>query len=413
MKTNGFSTHILHSDRRNGVEHGGVHKPVHPSSQYAFTDARELAAVFQGKSGFTYARQGTPTTAALEQKVTQMEGGVNSVSFATGMAALTATFFTLLKKGDHLISSQYIFGNTNSLFGTMSDLGVDVTLVDATDVAQVKAARRPETRMVFTETIANPGTQIADLKNIGQWCEEEGLVYVVDNTLSTPWLCRGVDMKASLVVNSLSKYIGGHANALGGMVTETGLFDWSVYPNIAEAYRKGNPTSWGLTQIKKKGLRDMGATMGSDAAHRLAVGAETLSLRMDKACGNALALAQYLDSHDKVSKVMYPGLPSHPQHERAKEYFNGRFGALLSVELVPDIDVFDFLNRLNVLVLATHLGDTRTLVLPVAHTIYYEMGPDKRKLMGIADNMLRVSVGIEDTQDLLSDFDQALLPQQA
>lgn len=410
MKTNGFSTTILHSDRRSGVEHGGVHKPLHPSTEYAFADARELAAVFQGKSGFTYARQGTPTTAALEQKVTQMEGGVSSVSFSTGMAALTATFFTLLKKGDHLISSQYIFGNTNSLFGTLSDLGVDVTLVDATDVEQVKAARRKETRMVFTETIANPGTQIADLKGVGQWCENEGLVYVVDNTLSSPWLCRGIDVKASLVVNSLSKYIGGHGNALGGMVTETGLFDWSAYPNIADAYRKGKPTLWGLTQIKKKGLRDMGATLGSDAAHRLAVGAETLSLRMDQACANALALAQYLDEHDKVSKVMYPGLPAHPQHQRAADYFNGRFGALLSVELVPEIDVFDFLNRLRVLVLATHLGDTRTLVLPVAHTIYYEMGPEKRALMGIGDNMLRVSVGIENTQDLLSDFDQALLP---
>tara|TARA_R110000851_G_scaffold333421_1_gene512880 strand:+ start:10188 stop:11465 length:1278 start_codon:yes stop_codon:yes gene_type:complete len=409
MKTNGFSTTTLHSDRRSGVEHGGVHKPLHPSTEYAFADARELAAVFQGKSGFTYARQGTPTTAALEQKITQMEGGVGSVSFSSGMAALTATFFTLLKKGDHLISSQYIFGNTNSLFGTLSDLGVEVTLVDATDAEQVKAARRKETRMVFTETIANPGTQIADLKGIGQWCEEEGLVFVVDNTLSSPWLCRGVDVNASLVVNSLSKYIGGHGNALGGMVTETGLFDWSAYSNIAEVYRKGNPTSWGLTQIKKKGLRDMGATLGSDAAHRLAVGAETLPLRMDKACANALSLAQYLASHDKVSKVMYPGLPSHPQRERAMTYFNGRFGALLSVELEPEIDVFDFLNRLKVFVLATHLGDTRTLVLPVAHTIYYEMGPEKRKLMGIGDNMLRVSVGIEDTQDLLDDFNQALL----
>jgi O-acetylhomoserine (thiol)-lyase len=164
-----------------------------------------------------------------------------------------------------------------------------------------------------------------------------------------------------------------------------------------------------LTQIKKKGLRDMGATLGSDAAHRLAVGAETLSLRMDKACANALALAQYLESHDKVSKVMYPGLASHPQNQRAAEYFKGRFGALLSVELVSGVDVFDFLNRLKVLVLATHLGDTRTLVLPVAHTIYYEMGAEKRKLMGIGDNMLRVSVGIENTQDLLNDFDQALL----
>lgn len=408
MSNNGFSTTILHSDRRGGVEHGGVHKPLHPSSEYAYTDARELAAVFQGKAGYTYARQGTPTTGALEAKITQMEGGVSSVSFATGMAALTATFFTLLKKGDHLISSQYIFGNTNSLLGTLSDLGVEVTLVDATDLEQVKAARRPQTRMVFTETIANPGTQIADLKGIGQWCHEQGLVYVLDSTLSTPWLCRGIEAGASLVVNSMSKYIGGHGHALGGAVTDTGLFDWSVYPNIAEPYRKGNPTSWGLTQIKKKGLRDMGGTLSSDAAHRIAVGAETLSLRMDKACSNAMALAQYLGQHPRVTLVRYPGLPSHAQHQRAADLFGGRFGALLGVELAADLDVFDFLNRLNVLVLATHLGDTRTLVLPVAHTIYYEMGPERRALMGIGDNLLRISVGIEDTQDLINDFAQAL-----
>lgn len=409
MSSNGFTTTILHSDRRGGVEHGGVHKPLHPSSEYAYADSRELAAVFQGKPGFTYARQGTPTTAALESKVTQMEGGVNSVSFATGMAALAATFFTLLKKGDHLISSQYIFGNTNSLLGTLSDLGVEVTLVDATDLEQVKAARRPETRMVFTESIANPGTQIADLKGIGQWCREQGLVYVLDSTLSTPWLCRGIDVGASLVVNSLSKYTGGHGNALGGAVTDTGLYNWSGYPNIAEPYRKGNATSWGLTQIKKKGLRDMGATLSSDAAHRIAVGAETLALRMEKASANAMALATYLQGHAFVNRVQYPGLASHAQHTRAADLFGGKhFGALLAVELSDDLDVFEFLNRLRVLVLATHLGDTRTLVLPVAHTIYYEMGPERRALMGIADNLLRISVGIEDTADLIEDFEQAL-----
>ncbi len=408
MSNNAFTTTILHSDRRGGVEHGGVHKPLHPSSEYAYSDARELAAVFQGKSGYTYARQGTPTTAALETKLTQMEGGVSTVSFATGMAALAATFFTLLKKGDHLITSQYIFGNTNSLLGTLSDLGVEVTLVDATDLDQVKAARRPNTLMVFTETIANPGTQIADLKGIGQWCREEGLVYVLDSTLSTAWLCPGKTVGASLVVNSMSKYIGGHGHALGGAVTDTGLFDWSNYPNIAEPYRKGNPTSWGITQIKKKGLRDMGGTLSSDAAHRIAVGAETLSLRLDKACSNAMALANYLEQHPRVTRVRYPGLPSHAQHQRANDVFGGKFGALLGVELASDIDVFDFLNRLKVLVLATHLGDTRTLVLPVAHTIYYEMGPERRALMGIADNLLRISVGIEDTVDLVNDFEQAL-----
>jgi len=408
MSTNGFTTTILHSDRLLGTECGAVHKPVHPSAQYAFSQAEELVAVFQGKSGFSYARQGTPTTGALEAKITGMEDGLNTVSFATGMAALSAIFLTLLKQGDHLISSQYIFGNTNSLLGSLQNMGVEVTLVDATDVEQVMAARRPQTRMVFVESLANPGTHVADLKVIGEWCERERLLYVLDSTLSTPWLCTGKSVGASLVVNSLSKHIGGHANALGGAVTDTGLFDWSAYPNIADVYRKGNPAGWGLTQIKKKGLRDMGAALSSDVAHRIAVGAETLALRMQKVCDNALALARFMEEHPRVARVTYPGLPGHPQHERATQLFGGRYGALLAVELDDTVDLFAFLNRLRVFVLATHVGDNRTLVLPVAHTIYYEMGPQQRARMGIADNQLRISVGIEDIQDLIGDFNQAL-----
>lgn len=408
MNKNGFLTRTLHSDRRTGTEHGAIHQPMHPSAEYAFKDARELAAVFQGKPGFSYSRQGTPTTAALERKVTDMEQGLGSISFASGMAALSATFLTLLRQGDHLIASKFIFGNTNSLLGTLADFGIHVSLVDATDLTQVQAALQPNTRMVFVETIANPGTQVADLDGIGQWCAEFGLLYVIDATLSTPYLRAARDFQASLVIHSLSKHIGGHGNALGGVVTDTGLFDWNAYPNIHPGYRTGSSAGWGMAQIKKKGLRDMGAALSSDAAHRLAVGAETLPLRMEKICANAMALAAFLDQHPKVRKVMYPGLSNHPQHDRAHHYFAGRFGGLLSVVLEPEIDVFDFLNRLQVFVLATHLGDNRSLVLPVAHTIYYEMGAQQRDLMGIADTQLRVSVGIEDIHDLCADFDQAI-----
>ncbi len=408
MHENGFTTTILHSDRKQSVEHGAVHKPMHPSSEFAYDDARELAAVFQGKAGFTYARQGTPTTTALEAKISQMEAGKGTVTFATGMAALAAIFTTLLRRGDHLVSSQFVFGNTNSLFGTLQELGVEITFVDATDSSQVRAAIQPNTRMVFTETIANPGTQVADLAVIGEICREKGLVYVVDNTLTSPWMFRPASVGASLVMNSLSKYIGGHGNALGGAVTDTGLYDWSGYENIYEAYRKGAPTAWGLTQIKKKGLRDMGGTLAAEPAHRIAVGAETLALRMAKHSANALALARFLEGHPGVAKVHYPGLASHPQHARAAALFGSRFGGLLGVELADGVDCFDFLNRLRIVLMATHLGDTRSLALPAAHTIYYEMGAERRQQMGIADSLIRVSVGIEDEADLLFDFDQAL-----
>ena len=407
MAKHGFTTTILHGDRRLSVEHGAVHKPIHTSTQYAYPDARELAAVFQGKPGYTYARQGTPTTDALEKKITAMEGGIASLSFATGMGALAALFTTLLKAGDHLVSSQFIFGNTNSLFGTLELLGIELTLVDPTDISAVTAAIRPNTRMVFTETIANPGTQIADLEAIGGLCAKHGLMYIVDNTLTSPWLFQPKSVGATFVMNSLSKHIGGPAHALGGSLTDTGLYDWTQFPNILDVYKKGAVAGWGLTQIKKKGLRDMGATLSADAAHRIAVGAETLSLRLTKICSNAQALATYLFKHPSVSRVAYPGLATHPQHERAKKLFNGRFGNLIAFELKEGIDSFDFLNHLEVVILATHVGDTRSLALPAAQTIYYEMGPALRAQMGIAEGLIRLSVGIEDEADLLADFAQA------
>lgn len=407
MAKHGFTTTILHGDRHLSVEHGAVHKPIHTSSQYAYPDSRELAAVFQGKSGYTYARQGTPTTDALEKKITAMEGGVASLSFATGMGALAALFTTLLKAGDHLISSQFIFGNTNSLFGTLERLGISLTLVDPTDISAVTAAIQPNTRMVFTETIANPGTQIADLESIGKLCAERGLIYVVDNTLTSPYLFQPRTIGASIVMNSLSKHIGGHAHALGGSLTDTGLYDWTQCPNILDVYKKGSATGWGLTQIKKKGLRDMGATLSADAAHRIAVGAETLSLRLEKICSNALALATYFSTHPSVARVAYPGLVSHPQHARAKRLFNGRYGNLIAFEVKEGIDSFEFLNQLKVVILATHVGDTRSLALPAAQTIYHEMGPALRAQMGIGEGLIRLSVGIEDEEDLLADFAQA------
>ena len=407
MAKHGFTTRILHNDRHLSVEHGAVHKPIHTSTQYAYPDARELAAVFQGKAGYTYARQGTPTTDALEKKVSAMEGGGSSLTFATGMGALSALFTTLLRAGDHLISSQFVFGNTNSLFGTLEHLGIEISLVDSTDVAAVAAAIKPNTRMVFTETIANPGTQIADLEGLGRLCAERDLVYVVDNTLTSPWLFQPRTVGASLVMNSLSKHIGGHANALGGSLTDTGLFDWTKFSNILDVYKKGPAAGWGITQIKKKGLRDMGATLAADAAHRIAIGAETLSLRLDKISSNALALAQYLSKHPSVARVSYPGLESHPQHERARHLFGGKYSNLLAIELVTGIDSFDFLNHLQVVILATHVGDTRTLALPAAQTIYYEMGPALRAQMGIADGLIRLSIGIEEEEDLLADFAQA------
>lgn len=403
----GFTTRILHSDRRASVEHGALHKPMHTASAFGYEDAQTLVDVFQGRnSGYSYGRQGTPTTAALEAKLTDMEDGIGTVTFATGMAAITAVLTTLLRGGDHVVSSGFLFGNTNSLFATMKGLGVDVEFVDATDAANVERALRPNTRLVFVETIANPRTQVAALAEIGALCKDRGVLYVVDNTLTSPYLFRPKAVQAGLSINSLTKYICGHGNALGGAVTDTGLFDWAAYPNISPSYRGVKPAMQGLQQIKKKGLRDMGATLGAESAHRIAVGAETLSLRMERACSTAAALAAQLAAHPKVKRVYHPSLPDHPQHERARALFK-RGGALLSFELQDGVDPVQFQNKLRVVISATHLGDNRTLAIPVAHTIYWEMGPERRREMDIADSLIRVSVGIEDPEDLLADFAQA------
>jgi len=404
----GFTTSILHADRSAPIEHGSLHKPLHLSVAYGYRDARDLAAVFQGKGqGYAYGRQGNPTTAALEEKVTRMEDGIATACFATGMAAIGAIMLALLRKGDHVVSSAFLFGNTNSMFNTLSALGSNVSFVDATDVRAVEAALEPTTRLVFVETIANPRTQVADLKRIGELCAKRGVVYIVDNTMTSPYLFRPKAVNASLVVNALTKYIGGHGNALGGSVTDTGLFDWTRYPNIHDTYKRPKSPLWRLTQIRKKGLRDWGATLTAEQAHHLAVGAETLALRMERACGNARALAEALSAHPRIRTVYYPGLPSHPQHALARELFSD-FGALLSFELDPRFDCFDFLNRLQSVVLSSNLGDKRTLAIPVAHTIYREMGPERGASMGIVDSLIRISVGIEDRDDLLADFAQAL-----
>ena len=408
MKKRGFTTTTLHCDRSKPIEHGATHKPVHNSAAFGFANARDLVKVFQGEQpGFVYGRQGTPTSAALEEKITRMEQGFQTIGFSSGMAAISATLFALLRAGDHLVSSSFLFGNTTSLFETFARMGIEVTFVDATDAANVEAAIRPETRMVFVETIANPRTQVSDLAGIGQVCQARGIAYIIDNTITTPLLFLPKNVGASLSVNSLTKYIGGHGNALGGAVTDTGLFDWSSYPNISDIYKKGDPKTWGIVQIRKKGLRDVGATLSAESAHHLAIGSETLALRMARTCSNAQRLAEFLAAHPKVKKVYYPGLPDHPQYERAKTLFCGNSG-ILSFELIDGVDCLDVLDKLEIVISSTNLGDNRTLAIPVAPTIYFELGQERRASLGISESLVRISTGIEDTDDLIADFAGAL-----
>ncbi|NQZ32188.1 MAG: cystathionine gamma-synthase family protein [Oceanospirillaceae bacterium] len=404
-----FTASIVHFDRHMPNANGAVHYPVHPSTQYTYDSVDDLIAVFQGKSkgNSPYSRQGTPTTAVLEAKLASMDNGDGAVAFATGMAAITAIFLTLLKAGDHIVVSQYLFGNTSSLLNTLEDFGIQVSKVDASVVANVSSALLANTKMVFVETVANPGTQVPALKAIGDLCEQKDIVYIVDNTILSAYLFQPKSVKASLVVHSLTKSAAGQGQILGGVVINTGLFDWSNYPNIFDGYRKGDANKWGLMQIRKKGLRDMGATLTSQSAHVISLGLETLALRMQRSSETALKLAQMLQNHPKVASVSYPFLESHSAHQQATDLFKAG-SWLFSFELKEEDQCLTFVDKLKVFIKATGLGDTRSLIIPVAHTIYWEMGPTKRKAMKIGDGMLRVSVGLEESQVLIDDLMQAL-----
>lgn len=409
MNDKGFTTRLVHADRvLNKPENGAVHQPTTNSVLFEYSQIEELVDIFQGRvDGHAYSRQSSPSIDALQNMITQMEEGIGALTFATGMAALTTTMLTLLKAGDHVVLSQFVFGNTSSFAGTLQRLGISVSMVDVTDVANVEAAIQDNTRMVFVETIANPVTQVADLHAIGELCKQHGLVYMVDNTMTPAAIFKAKQCGASLIMTSLTKYAAGHGHALGGVIVDTGLYDWSRFPNILPMFAAYPVEQHGLLQIKKKGLRDMGGCLSADSAHAISVGMETMALRMERTCHNAIQLAAYLQGHEKIAKVYYPGLAEHPQHERAKQCFSA-FGGILSLDLHPDVDCFAFMNKLQLVLNATHLGDTRTLAIPVAHTIFYEMGAETRAKMGISDNMIRFSIGIEDTADLIADFAQAL-----
>jgi len=404
-----FTADIVHFDRMIAHANGGVHYPMHPSTQYTYNSVADLISVFQGKSkgNSPYSRQGTPTTAVLEAKLAKIEEGIAAVAFATGMGAIAATFLTLVKAGDHIVVSEHLFGNTASFFNTLENLGIKITRVNAAAVGNVAVAIEDNTRIVFVETVANPGTQVPDLMSIGDLCEQRGIVYVVDNTILSAYLFKPKVVKASLVIHSLTKSAAGQGQVLGGVVIDTGLYDWQKYPNIFVNYRKGDASKWGLQQIRKKGLRDMGATLSSQAAHQISLGLETLAIRMQKSSATALTVARFLQQHPKVAKVHYPMLENHNAYQQACDLFKAG-SWLLSFELVDAAQCLEFVDKLTVFIKATGLGDTRSLIIPVAHTIFWEMGAEKRQAMQISDGMLRVSIGLEESECLLADLTQAL-----
>ncbi|MDM7912234.1 MAG: aminotransferase class I/II-fold pyridoxal phosphate-dependent enzyme [Methanotrichaceae archaeon] len=385
-----FGTRCVHAGE--GKNPYGAHAtPIYQTSTFVFESAEAAAEIFGvgGKPGYRYIRSppNTPTHAAFIEKIRSLEGGEAGLAFSSGMAAETALVLSQLKEGDHLISTNVIYGGTYGLFSSLiTKFGIDVSFVDTTDPENVKDALRPDTRMIFLESPANPTMAVCDIGEISGIAHDAGAISVVDNTFATPYFQRPLALGADAVVESCTKYIGGHGDLLGGVVVaSTGLID----------------------SMKRTALLS-GGTMGTHDAWLCIRGLKTLHLRMERHAENAQRVAEFLEAHPKVDRVNYPGLKSHPQHEIARKQMSG-YSGMLSFEVKGGVDAGRrLMNGVELMSLAVSLGSVDTLIQHPASMTHAIMPKEMRERLGITDGLVRISVGIEDAEDIIADLEQAL-----
>ena len=383
-----FGTRCVHAGE--GRNPFGAHAtPIYQTSTYVFESAEQAAAVFSGGPGYRYIRSppNTPTHAAFIEKICSLEGGSAGLAFSSGMAAETALVLSLLQKGDHLLSTDVIYGGTFGLFSSLlPKFGIEVSFVDTTDLDRVKAGLQKNTRLVFLESPANPTMAVSDIGEVGKIAHEAGALLAVDNTFASPYFQRPLALGADGVVESCTKYIGGHGDLLGGVAVGSEEL---------------------ISGMKRTALL-AGGTMGTHEAWLCLRGCKTLHLRMERHAENALQLAQFLEAHPSVEKVNYPGLSSHPQHALAGRQMSG-WGGMLSFEVKGGVEAGrSLMNSLKLCSLAVSLGSVDTLVEHPASMTHAVMPREMREKMGITDGLVRVSVGIEDGEDILADFEQGL-----
>ncbi|MFB3764772.1 MAG: PLP-dependent aspartate aminotransferase family protein [Methanotrichaceae archaeon] len=385
-----FGTRCVHAGEAPSIKYRAHTTPIYQTSTFTFDSAEQADAVFSGKEpGYKYIRSSpyTPTHSAFLEKMKSLEGGEAGLSFSSGMAAEAALLLSQMKNGDHLISSDVIYGGTYGLFSSfLPKFGIEVSFVDTTDMEEVKAAFRPNTRVVFLESPANPTMAICDIQEISKIAGEAGAISVVDNTFASPYFQRPLQLGANAVVESCTKYIGGHSDLLGGVVV-------------------------GSKDLIKGIIRAasiLGGAMGSHEAWLCIRGLKTLHLRMERHAKNAMLLAQFLEGHPKVETVKYPGLTSHPQHEIAKRQMSG-FGGMLSFEVKGGVEAGRrLMNCVELCTISVSLGSTDTLIQHPASMTHANVPKDMRVRAGITDSLVRISVGIEDAEDIIADLDQAL-----
>ena len=418
----GFDTLQIHAGARPDPATGARQVPIYQTTAYVFRDADHAAALFNLQEvGYIYSRLTNPTVAALQERVATLEGGVGAVCCSSGHAAQIMALFPLMQPGCNVVVSTRLYGGSITQFSqTIKRFGWSATFVDFDDVAAVEAAIDSDTRAIFCESIANPGGYITDLDAIAKIADATGLPLIVDNTSATPYLCKPIEHGATLVVNSMTKYLTGNGTVTGGVVVDSGNFDWSAsdkFPSLSQpepAYHglKFHETFGALAFTLHGiaiGLRDLGMTLNPQAAHYTLMGIETLSLRMQRHVENAEAIAKWLEQDPRVEAVTYAGLSSSPYFHRVAKICPKGAGALLTVSLEAGYDAcMKLVSELNLFSHVANLGDTRSLVIHSASTTHRQLSPEQQTAAQAGPNVLRLSIGTEDVSDLIDDLDQAL-----
>ena len=423
----GFDTLQVHAGARPDPATGARQTPIYQTTAYVFRNAEHAAALFNLQEvGYIYSRLTNPTVAVLQERIAALEGGVGAVCCSSGHAAQIMALFPLMAPGRNVVVSTRLYGGTiTQMSQTIRRFGWSAKFVDFDDLEAIEAAVDEDTRAIFCETIANPGGYVTDLDAVAAVARKAGLPLIVDNTSATPWLCRPIEHGAALVVHSTTKYLTGNGTVTGGAVVDCGTFDWSAsdrFPSLSApepAYHglKFHETFGPLAYVFHSiavGLRDLGMTMNPQAAHYTLMGIETLSLRMERHVENAKKIAQWLENDERISLVTYAGLPSSPYYERVEKICPKGAGALFTFALRGGYDAcVRFVDALQLFSHVANLGDTRSLVIHAASTTHRQLTPEQQVAAGAAPDVVRVSIGIEDADDLIRDLDQALEKAQA
>ena len=417
----GFETLAVHAGQEADPATGARAVPIYQTTSYVFKDSEHAANLFAlQESGNIYSRMMNPTNDVLEQRMAALENGVGALATASGQAAEFLAIANLAGAGDHIVSANSLYGGTYNLFKvTLKRFGIDVSFVDPADPENFRRALTSRTKAIYAETSGNPKLDVVDFEALADIAHGAGIPFIVDNTVPTPWLCRPLEYGADIVVHSAPKFIGGHGNSIGGIIVDGGKFDWTNgnFPQFTEP----DPSYHGVVYTEAFGpaafigkarvqlLRDLGPCLSPFNAFLLLQGLETLPLRMERHCRNALAVAKFLEQHPRVAWVNYPGLPSHPSHELAKKYYRGGFGALLTFGIKGGYGpARRFIDSLKIFSQVANIGDAKSLVIHPASTTHQQLTEAEQLETGVSGDLIRLSVGIETIDDLLEDLDQAL-----